>query len=213
MLVAGLDLGQAADFTALAVLDAEPGPHPAREDARAWRFEVRHLQRWQLGTSYQTIVDDCAWLSAGRLHGAPWIVDATGVGTAVVDMLKGCGLKGQLVPVTITSGRHPTPDEKGGWNVPKKDLVAMMQAALQTGRLKIAAALPEAETLRKELAAFRVKITAAANETFGAWREGDHDDLVLAVGLACWWKGRFPCPVPEQPIGASGGGIDFPKSW
>ena len=36
------------------------------------------------------------------------------------------------------------------------------------------------------LEAFRVKITEAANETFGAWREGQHDDLLLAVALAAW---------------------------
>jgi hypothetical protein len=37
-----------------------------------------------------------------------------------------------------------------------------------------------------------VKITAAANETFAAWREGAHDDLVLAVALACWHADRAP---------------------
>jgi hypothetical protein len=33
---------------------------------------------------------------------------------------------------------------------------------------------------------FKAKITASANETFEAWREGQHDDLVLAVALAVW---------------------------
>ena len=36
------------------------------------------------------------------------------------------------------------------------------------------------------------RIFAAANETFGVWREGQHDDLVLAVALACWWAERCP---------------------
>ena len=34
--------------------------------------------------------------------------------------------------------------------------------------------------------AMEVKVSAAGNEQFGAWREGQHDDLVLAVALACW---------------------------
>jgi hypothetical protein len=38
----------------------------------------------------------------------------------------------------------------------------------------------------QELLAFRVKVTASANETFEAWRERDHDDLVLAVATAAW---------------------------
>jgi hypothetical protein len=43
-----------------------------------------------------------------------------------------------------------------------------------------------AATLVEELLAFQVRVTAAANETFGAWREGRHDDLVLAVAVAAW---------------------------
>jgi hypothetical protein len=70
--------------------------------------------------------------------------------------------------------------------VPKKDLVGALQILLQAGRLKIAKSLPAAAILVKELENFRVKITVAANESFEAWRDGDHDDLVLAVALSCW---------------------------
>jgi hypothetical protein len=65
-------------------------------------------------------------------------------------------------------------------------LVGSVQSALQSGRLKIAKRLAMAETLKKELLNFQVKITAAANEAFGAWRENIHDDLVLAVAMAIW---------------------------
>jgi hypothetical protein len=37
-----------------------------------------------------------------------------------------------------------------------------------------------------EMAEMRAKVTAARNTQFGVWREGAHDDLVLAVALACW---------------------------
>jgi hypothetical protein len=87
--------------------------------------------------------------------------------------------------VLITSG-HTIHFENGAWHVPKKELVSVLQVLLQSGRLKIAN-LPERELLVKELLAFQVKITTAANETFEAWRERDHDDLVLATALACWW--------------------------
>ena len=43
--------------------------------------------------------------------------------------------------------------------------------------------------------AFQVKITAAANATFGAWREGSHDDLVLAVAMACWYGEHYGGPL------------------
>ena len=41
--------------------------------------------------------------------------------------------------------------------------------------------------LKKELLNFRVKINiSTSHDSYEAWREGDHDDLVLAVALACW---------------------------
>jgi hypothetical protein len=48
-----------------------------------------------------------------------------------------------------------------------------------------------APVLAEELGLFRVKVTAAANETFEAWWERDHDDLVLALALALY-AGSFP---------------------
>ena len=42
----------------------------------------------------------------------------------------------------------------------------------------------------RELTTFQVKITPAANEVFGAWRQGAHDDLVLAVAIAIWQAER-----------------------
>jgi hypothetical protein len=51
-------------------------------------------------------------------------------------------------------------------------------------QVAIAEGLPLTAVLAEELAAFRVKVTPAGNETFEAWRERDHDDLVLAVALA-----------------------------
>jgi hypothetical protein len=76
------------------------------------------------------------------------------------------------------------------WHVPKKELVSTLQVLMQAGRLTIAN-LPERETLVQELLAFRVKVTVSANETFEAWRERDHDDLVLAVALAAWAGEKF----------------------
>ena len=32
-----------------------------------------------------------------------------------------------------------------------------------------------------------MKITTAGNDTYEAWRESDHDDLVLAAAFACWY--------------------------
>jgi hypothetical protein len=61
-----------------------------------------------------------------------------------------------------------------------------VRSLIASSRLKVADGLPEAGVLLRELADFRVSITAQANETFGAGSHGEHDDLVVAVALAVW---------------------------
>ena len=175
--ILGLDLGQQNDPTALAVLEQTPT-----------HLDVRHLERWQLQTRYTDIVRDVARMcSRPELKDATLAVDWTGVGRAVVDQLWEADLPVNLVPITITAGHRAAQAEDGvGFRVPKKDLVSAVQVALGYRRLRWAKTLPLAELLGRELSNFRVKVTAAANETFSAWREGDHDDLVLAVAVACW---------------------------
>jgi hypothetical protein len=188
--VAGLDLGQAADPTALAVNHVTEAPDPASGGRLVKHHAIRHLQRWPLGTSYIDICADVA-LVADQVPDLQLGVDATGVGRGVVDIFRKAQLPvKQLVPITITGGHEVSRGERGGWNVPKKDLVGVVSAGLQSRRLKIAEALPEAATLRKEQQLFRAKITTAGNETLEAWRERDHDDEVLAVAIAVWLAGR-----------------------
>jgi hypothetical protein len=132
----GLDLGQSADYTALALIE-EPvwvsgrwtspatmtRPHYDVLRAESDRarppnppLSVRHLERFDLGTRYTTIVE------------------------RVKEMA----------------------------NAPP---------------------LPESATLKRELLSFRVKVNpATAHDSYEHWREGDHDDLVLATAMACWFR-------------------------
>jgi hypothetical protein len=110
--------------------------------------------------------------------------DITGVGKPVLDVLVAAKPRAWVRPVLITAG-HAVSHEDGAWHVPKKELVSTLQVLLQSQRLKIAN-LPERELLVRELQNFKVKVNLNATETFEAWRERDHDDLVLALALAAW---------------------------
>lgn len=57
------------------------------------------------------------------------------------------------------------------------------------GEFRIAASLPDAAVLMRELQDFRVRYSDAGNATFSA-REGAHDDLVLAHALAVFGLSR-----------------------
>jgi hypothetical protein len=203
--VSGLDLGQASDFTALAVLEKTIVAGPPADNKPVAHYGVRHLERFPLGTSYGAVTERLIKLFGGPpLQRSVLAVDRTGVGRAVVDMIYAARVGAALMPITITAGHKAEPDAVGtGWRVPKKDLVGVLQVLLQERRIKVAPELPEAPTLVKELQNFRVKVTAAANEIYEAWREGQHDDLVLAVGIAAWAAERSgpgaAWLVPRQP--------------
>jgi hypothetical protein len=154
-------------------------------------LHLRHLERLELGTRYPDIIARIRQLLLSppirpHLEHSALLVDKTGVGAAVVDGFRQAGVN--PLSVTIHGGSAVTP-EHGGFRVPKRDLVAAVQTLLQSGRLKIAESLELAPTLKKELLNFRVKIDPrTAHDSYEHWRESDHDDLVLAAAMPCWYR-------------------------
>lgn len=65
----------------------------------------------------------------------------------------------------------------------KAFLVSRLQALLQTRRLHLPRS-PEAEALAQELLDYEIRVDENANDRYGAFRVGTHDDLVTALGLA-----------------------------
>jgi hypothetical protein len=219
MHIVGVDLGQQRDYTAITVVERGYVPagemyndeyyhrgkliHAARQPVRL-EYRVRHLERPALGTSYVEVVRGVLELLK-RLGGedAALAVDCTGVGRPVADLLE-ARLKEWLDGmeerstyalnacwITITGGDSVTRTE-GGMRVPKRDLISAPLVLMQNEQLKIAEGLRLRETLVKELLNFKVKINiSTAHDSYEAWREGDHDDLVLAVAMACWCGERY----------------------
>jgi len=61
-----------------------------------------------------------------------------------------------------------------------------LRVLLQNKHLKITPG-PLSDTLAMEMLNFKVKIDPiTSHDSYSSWREQDHDDLVLAVALACW---------------------------
>jgi hypothetical protein len=161
---------------------------PIEREQTAKRFDVRHLERFELGRSYPSMVTDVVTL-LGReplcSASVTLIIDRTGVGRAVSDMFEQANLSCNVVPVSIHGGDRESRDG-AAWNVPKRDVIGAAQAALQQGRLKIAAVLPLAAVLTRELADYRVRISQSGHDSYDA-REGQHDDLLLSLALVCWY--------------------------
>ncbi len=134
----GLDLGQLTDFTAVAVLEvldlvgAYDPVHCGWEKKTILR--VRHLERMPLGTPYPAVVERVRRVvrSGDLLGRCQLMVDATGVGPPVVDMLRQKDLGCLMLPAMITGADMESYD-RGYYRVPKRDLVVGLQVMLQEG--------------------------------------------------------------------------------
>lgn len=214
MLYLGLDLGQASDYSALAVIE-EPvwstlstawvsSATLPREvvDSRIWQRWQQHapgkpplwlrtLHRYPLQTPYPAVVADVI----RRLGGSPprddalLVIDGTGVGAAVVDMFRYSDLPCPMVKVVIHGGVSVSYDR--GIHVPKRDLVGAVQVLLHTERLQVAKQSVMTEAWATEMQGYKLKLTASGHDTYNARSDSIHDDLVLAVALAAWYRGRM----------------------
>jgi hypothetical protein len=175
--IVGVDLGQACDPSAIAVVEViQPGG----------RLRLRHLERTPLGTPYPDVVERVRRITAaaeteGRCY---VIVDATG-GRPVVDLLRGAKLQAELLPVVATRGRAESV-VRGYYTTPKRTLILMLESMLRRGVLQIASGLRDRPALVRELEQMQVRTSRTGRERFAAWGAREHDDLVFAVALACW---------------------------
>lgn len=191
--VAGLDLGQAQDWSAFCVLERIAGPEAPTEHewetvhvysserigdvevkqrpvgpvpVQPQRVEwiVRSLERWR-GESYEKIARRVQ-KRIEQLGHPVWACDQTGVGRAVVDRLREFGLS--PVPVTITGGDATIVDADGSVKLPKRELVGMVAWALQADELVIGKNIAESDVLIRELKNFKARITLTGHDTYGA---------------------------------------------
>ena len=193
MLVLGLDPGQRRDPAGVAVLDG---------------FDVVHLER-HLGLPYPELAErvavllaqlppaslvaggqprctvgryaDCMRAEAAAVRATPVVVDATGVGRAVVDLLEALHLT--PIAATLTGGRRLRVRGRE-MSLPRHGFFRPLVAAVEVGRLRVAEGCPYRAELAQELLAARGGPSGA--ESRGA---GHHGDLMTAVALAVWWQG------------------------
>lgn len=132
------------------------------------------------------------------------LVDGTGVGAAVVDLLREKGLK--PVPIVFTAGGRVSEvaapfgtifkDAPGRLqplrvvrelHVPKADLVAAGKLLFEQGRVRVAAGLRWGEDFKGQMLSFRGKVNEKGRRRYEADTEDDHDDMVVCYLMAAWW--------------------------
>lgn len=201
--VVGVDLGGGGmDKTALAVSTITPTESRFKlypsfsewlEFARygpSYLYEVRHLERLPLGTNTPEIAQIVQKTISNLPGDTPILIDITATGRTGIEPFLQIGLS--CLAVTITGGDTTTSE---GWHIrtPKRDLIGNLKIAFEVGEMKIARGLPDADTLIRELMAFKMKPKISTwSGDMEEWREGTSDDLVFAVALSCF-GGRWLC--------------------
>lgn len=174
------DLGFASDYTALSILN-RLGSTPAV-------YAVQYLRRLPLQTPYQQVAEVIDALirreplASSSVH---LVVDATGVGRPVVEMLQDKDL--DPISIYITAGYDSTQVSSGEWRVPKRQLVTAMQMVIQSDRMQVSDQLEHAQKFLAEAREFQLKQRDSGALTFGASTEQVHDDLVLSVAMGLWF--------------------------
>lgn len=189
LFIIAADLGQANDYTAISIIErlvkGDGIMGPEKRGIRSLR--LRHIERPVRGTPYPDIVDRILELyRSPQLEGTnkSVVIDLTGLGRPVYDLMRSAGFNSSLSAISITGGMDVTYGHSH-YNVPKRDLISSLQVNLQNNTLRIAKNLKEADVLVEELANFQTRISDDGRDTYGG-RSGVHDDIVLSVAMGTW---------------------------
>jgi hypothetical protein len=219
-IILSVDLGKRQDHTAFVVTETK---REVRKNKRGKRFgvivsTVRDIQRLPLDTDYDVVAgrihstfwDERLWLRhdhSGTLLAPTLLVDAGGVGDAVCDDLrKDLGMpfvRYRLVRGTAAENRH------GRWDytVPRTVMFQQLYAAFHSQRIQIDRRLENAKALLGELKGLSVESNEETGYVKVVHREGQHDDLAIALASANWWANR-PLPKGVRFIGVDGSVVD-----
>jgi hypothetical protein len=215
--VLGLDLGQAADYTALCITRKEVvlgGADDLIEEPEYYRFGMRlekvvHLvpaeyhewhcpyaERAPSRTPYEAIatgVVERIGRLAERGEKVTLCVDATGVGRGVVEIIrraiKARGNDGpKILLVPIQVTSGSSPNVAASFvNVPKHELVTAAVTALQSGRLKIAPDVRAREALVRELQSYRRKVNISTGNASFEAWRENDHDDLVFALSMCCW--------------------------
>lgn len=172
MRICSVDLAQTTDYTGISILE------------RVGNMSViRHLERLDQDLPYPDQVSRIQIIMRNKVDRL--VIDRTGIGAPVFDLLRQAGLK--PIGISITGGDSPT-FSGSKWNIPKKDLIGALLVAFEQGTIKIAPC-KDREALISELQAFEIQISKNGHPSFNG--VGEHDDLVMSVAMNIYASNRL----------------------
>ena len=208
-----VDPGKKRDPTAIMVMRdnfviVDGSPRIGVPDKMQHYYEIIFIDKL-LEARYTDVVDYIANIAEHRdlKNNHDLLVDGTGVGEAVIDIMR----EKFLVPISIVftggnsvnevyqpfgkvfsdTGKLAGASVLKEIRVPKDDLVAAGQMLVQQGRLNVAEGMKFEDDFKRQLLAFRGKVNDTTQRTkHEALTEADHDDLVVCFLMGAWYFTR-----------------------
>lgn len=204
--VVAVDLAQRRDWTWWLVLRdnvqvVDGSSLSQRPDRIQHYYDIVFLDKAQ-NAKYGDIVKatDSLMMDDELRNNADLIIDGTGVGVAVRDMMVDAHLN--PIPIMFTAGdrvhevyHDPMIAGARGFrgipalkqiNVPKLDLVAAGRKLIETHRVGVCPGIDYAKDFERQMKSFHEILKENKHLTFEA-ATGDHDDAVCAFLMAAWW--------------------------
>jgi hypothetical protein len=158
-------------------------------------FQIRALRRWPLRTPYSEVVKQVVKnVTRPDIDPPPVLaVDHSGVGTAVLDMVRHALIPYPEISVwglSITAGDTWRFTGRNTLNVAKTQLTSNLAEALGNERVYICpradgSKMENREILERELAAFKIRVSTTGYQSVEAMGS-DHDDAVISIALPLW---------------------------
>jgi len=189
----GLDLGRKQDHSALVIVERSLRALNTRYVDAYTKWEsfisVRYAKQWKLGTAYGKVAAEVGEIfrKVETLGRTVLVFDQTGVGDAVDEMIRE-HLRGMSVEGVVLTQEL------------KRDMYAALETSLEQGRLKIAEGCQASRELRQELLTVEIRRIGYGYK-YGAFEKDAHDDLVMALAIACWRERIGSRPIqPSQRL-------------
>lgn len=184
----GVDLAQAQDNTALVCVHDECLPLWAggsRQVLGPRKRTIVFADKFK-GVSYPDVVSHVirTMLKEPLRGRARLVIDASGLGRVVSDLLFEQGVEHHAIQMTV--GQNWVQKDRYV-NVGKTLLLETLSLLFATGDLTFAHDLPLREDILAELETFQLETTAAGNQVITQGKSGaHHGDLAIALAAACF---------------------------
>ena len=182
----GLDVGKRQDHTAIAALELR-WRYGAKDNvtqavAQYPTLLLSYSIRYPIDTETTRIpqfVRDTLQLYRPA-YGEPnrvdkLLVDATGVGHTIVELIRKDQPKAQVQPVTLTNGHVERQLKDNYLSLPRPDLINRLKMIFELGNIQLLDSAPGFVDMERELVQFQP-----------SGEQQEHDDLVMALAMAVW---------------------------